>query len=91
MYLTVVMDWYSRYVLSWRLSNTLDGTFCLEALEEALIARHSGDIQHRPGRAIHGRGVYEPIGSGGRGHQHGRPRPLDGQRVRGTFVADGEV
>src|SRR5262249_38126299 len=32
--------WYSRYVLSWRLSNTLDGDFCLEALEEALqIAR----------------------------------------------------
>jgi len=36
MYLMVVMDWYSRYVLSWRLSNTLDGLFCLEALEEAL-------------------------------------------------------
>lgn len=36
MYLTVVMDWYSRYVLSWRLANTLDGDFCLEALEEAL-------------------------------------------------------
>jgi putative transposase len=36
MYLAVVMDWYSRYVLSWRLSNTLDGVFCLEALEEAL-------------------------------------------------------
>ena len=36
MYLTVVMDWHSRYVLSWRLSNTLDGLFCLEALEEAL-------------------------------------------------------
>jgi putative transposase len=36
MYLTVVMDWHSRYVLSWRLSNTLDGQFCLEALEEAL-------------------------------------------------------
>jgi putative transposase len=36
MYLTVVMDWFSRYVLSWRLSNTLDGLFCLEALEEAL-------------------------------------------------------
>ena len=30
------MDWYSRYVLAWRLSNTLDGGFCLEALEEAL-------------------------------------------------------
>ena len=36
LYLVAVMDWYSRYVLSWRLSNTLEGTFCLEALEEAL-------------------------------------------------------
>ena len=36
MYLTAVIDWYSRYVLSWRLSNTLGVNFCLEALEEAL-------------------------------------------------------
>jgi len=31
-----VIDWYSRYVLSWRLSNTLSLDFCLEALDEAL-------------------------------------------------------
>jgi transposase InsO family protein len=30
------MDWYSRYVLSWRLSNAMDVSFCTEALEEAL-------------------------------------------------------
>ena len=36
LYLVVIMDWYSRYVLSWRLSNTLDAAFCVEALEEAL-------------------------------------------------------
>lgn len=36
LYLAAVIDWYSRYVLSWRLSNTLDGAFCIEALEEAL-------------------------------------------------------
>ncbi len=36
MYLTAVIDWFSRYVLSWRLSNTLEGQFCLEALDEAL-------------------------------------------------------
>jgi putative transposase len=36
MYLTAVIDWYSRYVLSWSLSNSLDGRFCLETLEEAL-------------------------------------------------------
>lgn len=35
-YLVAIMDWHSRYVLSWRVSNTLDTTFCLEALEEAL-------------------------------------------------------
>ena len=36
MYLTAVMDWHSRKVLSWRLSNTLSADFCVEALEEAL-------------------------------------------------------
>jgi len=36
LYLVAIMDWYSRKVLSWRLSNTLDVHFCLEALEEAL-------------------------------------------------------
>jgi putative transposase len=36
MYLVAVMDWFSRYVLSWELSNTLDGAFCLEALRLAL-------------------------------------------------------
>ena len=34
-YLAVIMDWHSRAVLSWRLSNTLDTSFCIEALEEA--------------------------------------------------------
>jgi putative transposase len=35
-YLVAIMDWYSRYVLAWRLSNTLDSDFCVDALEEAL-------------------------------------------------------
>jgi len=35
-YLSAIIDWHSRYVLSWRLSNTLDSSFCVEALEEAL-------------------------------------------------------
>jgi putative transposase len=36
MYLAAVLDWFSRYVISWRLSNSLETTFCLEALDEAL-------------------------------------------------------
>ncbi len=39
MYLVAIMDWYSRYVLAWELSNTLDTGFCLEALETALSER----------------------------------------------------
>src|SRR5688572_15260119 len=35
-YLVAVMDWYSRRVLSWRVSNTMDAAFCIEALPEAL-------------------------------------------------------
>lgn len=36
LYLVAILDWFSRYVLSWLLSNTLDSLFCVEALEEAL-------------------------------------------------------
>lgn len=36
LYLVAVIDWYSRYVLSWKLSNTLDGLFCVECLEDSL-------------------------------------------------------
>jgi putative transposase len=36
LYLTAVIDWYSRYILSWRLSNSLDGLFCREVVLEAL-------------------------------------------------------
>lgn len=43
MYLVAILDWYSRRVLAWRVSNTLDTRFCLEALEEAL--QHYGAPQ----------------------------------------------
>jgi putative transposase len=36
LYLVAIMDWGSRKVLSWRLSNTMDASFCVEALEEAM-------------------------------------------------------
>jgi len=36
MYLVAVMDWFSRFVITWQLSNTLDGIFCLETLQSAL-------------------------------------------------------
>ncbi len=44
LYLVAILDWFSRYVLSWRLSNTLEVAFCLEALEEALQGRRRPEI-----------------------------------------------
>ena len=40
MYLAAVIDWYSRYVIAWELSNTLDHLFCVSMLEEALQRAH---------------------------------------------------
>ena len=39
MYLVAIIDWYSRYVLAWRLSNSLESSFCLDVLNEALSRR----------------------------------------------------
>ena len=44
LYLMAVMDWHSRKVLSWRLSNTMDTDFCVEALEEAIANYGKPDI-----------------------------------------------
>lgn len=43
-YLVAVMDWFSRYVLSWELSNTLDASFCVSALEAALATDRQPEI-----------------------------------------------
>ena len=60
MYLVAILDWYSRRVLAWRVSNTFDSDFCVEALEDALI--HYGppaNLQYGPRRSVHVPGVYE--------------------------------
>lgn len=44
LYLVAIMDWYSRKILSWRLSNTMDVDFCLSALEEATHKYGSPEI-----------------------------------------------
>jgi putative transposase len=36
LYLVAIMDWFTRKVLAWRISNTLEAEFCLEALKEAI-------------------------------------------------------
>ena len=58
LYLVVVMDWYSRYVLAWRLSKH-DGQLVLPRRSRRCPEEWAaGDLQHRPGCTIHQRGVY---------------------------------
>ena len=44
MYLVAIMDWYSRKILSWRISNTLESDFCVSALQEALNRHGTPEI-----------------------------------------------
>jgi transposase InsO family protein len=44
LYLVAIMDWYSRKVLAWRLSNSMDAAFCVEALKEALANHGTPEI-----------------------------------------------
>jgi putative transposase len=74
-WLVAVMDWCSRYVLAWRLSNTMDISFCLDALDDALSKdgqRSSNTTRGHNSPAC----VYRQAGSRGRARQHGRPRAL---------------
>jgi len=43
-YLVAIMDWYSRYVLNFRISNSLDADFCIEALQDILAQNYTCDI-----------------------------------------------
>ena len=90
LYLLAVIDWFSRAVLAWRLSNTMDATFCVDALEEALARWGRPEIFNTDqgsqftGAAFTGTPVKD------QGFD-GRPRPLDRQRLHRTPVALAEV
>ena len=43
-YLVAVIDWFSRYILSWKISISLDADFCIEALKEAIVKYGQPDI-----------------------------------------------
>jgi len=91
-YLTAVMDWASRRVLSFRLSNTLDASFCIEALEEALDRYEAPEIFNTDqGLPVHLGGIHGPAQLPWHRHQHGRPGPLAGQRLHRAAVEGREI
>ena len=92
MYLVAILDWHSRRVLAWRVSNTFDSDFCVEALEDALI--HYGPpaiFNTDQGRSVHVPSVYDGAQSPCGGHQHGRQGTLGRQRVRRASLAQRQI
>ena len=78
MYLIAVLDWHSRYVVSWRLSNTLDGDFCVTALQEALSRTRPEIFNTDQGAQFTARSfVGELEGAGVAISMDGRGRALD--------------
>jgi putative transposase len=78
MYLTAVIDWYSRYVLTWRLSNTLEGRFCVEALDEALSTGRPEIFNTDQGSQFTSREYTDRLeGAGVAVSRDGRGRALD--------------
>jgi putative transposase len=77
-------------VLAWRLSNTMDVSFCVAVLEDALGAVRPAEI-FRSGQPVHHYGLHRSARRGRHPHLFGRSRVLDGQRVHRTAVAVAQV
>jgi putative transposase len=75
-YLVAVIDWYTRKVLAWRLSNTLSTDFCVDAMEDADEIWIAGDLQHRSGLSIHQYQIHRCAQDPWCEDQHGWQRSL---------------
>ena len=78
MYLMAILDWYSRYVVAWRLSNTMEAHFCVEALEEALCMAVPEIFNSDQGSQFTANAFVKKVeDSGARMSMDGRGRVLD--------------
>ena len=99
-YLAAVVDWLSRRVLAWRLSITMDVSFCIEALDEALSRHEKPEIFNTDQGSQAGvpadrsssvgwsspASLHRAAQARRHRHQHGRPGPLARQRLRRTHL-----
>ena len=91
LFLVVVIDWHSRYVVSWRLSNTLEAGFCAEVLTEAQARGRPEVFNTDQGSQFTSREFTQAL------QEHGVRISMDGhgrvprQHLRGAAVEDGKV
>ena len=91
LYLVAIIDWYSRYVVSWRLSNTSDADFCVEALKEAL-GKGTPEVSNTDqGSQFTGEAFTGLLEQKGGQNQPGREGTLQRRYLHRKAVAHGEV
>ncbi len=90
LFLVAIMDWHTRMVLSWRISNTLDVDFCVESLNHEAIYRFGPpDIMNRV--QVHRIGLDHNAEGSGHPHNDGWQGPLLGQHLHRASVAHPEI
>ena len=90
-YLVAILDWFSRDVLAWELSVTVDGQFCEDNAGAGVWPPGVRRFSIRTREPVHQRGVHGSVADGGRADQHGWARPGLGQCVRRAPLAFGQV
>ena len=90
-YLVAIMDWFSRFVLSWELSVTADASFCVSALERTLMLGTPEIFNSDQGSQSHLDGIHRCAGGRGCADQHGWARPSLRQHLRRAAVAKRQV
>ena len=90
-YLAVVLDWFSRRVLSWRVSITMEAAFSSRRWRMPWLVTASQSLQYGPGFAVHGLGLHRRARQQRYCDQHGRQRGLAGQRLRRAAMAQRQI
>ncbi len=91
-YLVAVMDWFSRRVLAWRLSITMETDFCVEALQEAMDRHGRPEIFNTDqGVQFTSAAFLDELESRGCADQHGRQGAVSGQHLHRAAVAQPEI
>ena len=90
-YLMAVIDWFSRYVLSWEISITLGYQFLPGSAGSGFARRHTRDFQYRPGGAVYQCRVYQPAQGSRYSHQLGWQRTSLRQHFCGALMAQCQI
>jgi putative transposase len=91
LYLVAIMDWFTRKVLAWRISNTLEADFCIEALNEAVHRFGPPEIMNTDSQSVHRLRLDRPAETGRHPDLDGRQGALPRQHLHRAPVAILEV